>query len=121
MSCFRFCVPQVFSLTPLRGAQFLSQSFDLELTGILFPHRQGTATELRGKAELKVRVDVPPPLKLLPDSVVQQSGRAFLNGILSTIKYRLERQLVQDYRRWVKANPAELMSPLAMPVGSPAS
>ncbi len=75
----------------------------------------------RGRAELKVQVDVPPPLKLLPEPVLERSGRAFLSGILLTIKYRLERQLVQDYRRWVKANPERPSSPLAMPVGNPAS
>ncbi len=105
----------------IRGAEFLAQSFRLELAGTLSPHRRGTATELQGKADLKVQVDVPPPLKLLPEPVLESSGRAFLNSILLTIKYRLERQLVQDYHRWVKANPARLMSPLAMSVGSPAS
>ena len=74
-----------------------------------------------GQADLKVQVDVPLPLKLLPEPVLERSGQAFLNGILLTIKYRLERQLVQDYRRWVKAKPAGLMSPLAIPVESPTS
>jgi hypothetical protein len=105
----------------IRGAEFLPQSFALELAGILSPHRQGRTTELRGKADLKVRVDVPPPLKLLPDPVLEQSGRAFLNGILLTIKYRLERQLVQDYQRWVKAKLAQPKTHLTMPVGSLAS
>ena len=105
----------------IRGAQLLPQSFSLELAGTLSPHRRGTATELRGKADLKVQVDVPLPLKLLPEPVLERSGQAFLNGILLTIKYRLERQLVQDYRRWVKAKPAGLISALAMPVESPTS
>ena len=105
----------------IRGAQFLPQSFRLELAGTLSPHHQGSTTELRGKADLKVQVDVPPPLKLLPDPVLEQSGRAFLNGILLTIKYRLERQLLQDYRCWVKAKLAQPKTPLAIPVGSPAS
>ena len=105
----------------IRGAQFLSQSFGLELAGILLPHHQGSTTELRGKAELKVQVEVPPALKLLPDSVLEQSGRAFLNGILLTIKYRLERQLLQDYGRWVQGKLTQPKTHLTMPVGSPAS
>ena len=105
----------------IRGTHLLRESFGLELAGTLSPHRRGNDTELRGRAELKVRVDVPPPLKLIPESVLESSGRAFLKGILLTIKYRLERQLIQDYRRWVKANPAQLSTPLAMSVGSSAS
>ncbi len=105
----------------IRGAEFLRESFRLELAGTLSPHRRGSATELRGRADLKVQVDVPPPLKLLPEPVLERSGQAFLSGILLTIKYRLERQLVQDYRRWVKANPERPSSPLAMPVGNPVS
>ena len=105
----------------IRGAQFLPQSFGLELAGTLSPHRQGSATKLRGRAELKVQVDVPPPLTLLPEPVLERSGQAFLNGILLTIKYRLERQLVQDYRHWVKAHSAQPSPSLAKPVGNPAS
>ncbi|MDJ0676796.1 MAG: DUF1997 domain-containing protein [Calothrix sp. MO_167.B42] len=104
------------------GMEFLSQSFRLELAGNLSSHHLLTTTELQGKADLKVQVDVPPALKLIPEAVLEKSGKAFLNSILLTIKYRLERQLVQDYRRWVKGNSTGLMSPLAIPPeGSPAS
>ncbi len=94
----------------LRGAEFLSQSFHLELDGKLSSYSLLKTTELRGKADLKVKVDVPPPLNLLPKAVLEKSGNAFLNGILLTIRYRLERQLVDDYRRWVKANLAGVTS-----------
>ncbi len=105
----------------IRGGDFLPQSFRLELAGTLSPHRLLTTTELRGKVDLKVQVDVPLPLKLIPEPVLSSSGRAFLNGILLTIKYRLERQLVQDYRRWVQGNLGGLMSTGAIPGGNPAS
>ncbi len=105
----------------IRGAQFLRESFGLKLAGTLSPHRRGSNTELRGKADLKVEVEIPPPLKLIPESVLESSGRAFLKGILLTIKYRLEGQLVQDYRRWVKAKPAQPNSLLAMSLESSAS
>ena len=102
----------------IRGTQFLPPSFGLELAGTLSPHRQGSTTELRGQADLKVQVNVPPPLKLLPEPVLEKSGRAFLNGILLTIKYRLERQLLQDYRRWVKAKLAHANTPMTVPLGN---
>ncbi len=64
---------------------------------------------------------MPPPLKLLPEPILNNSGQGFLNGILLTIKYRLERQLLKDYRRWVEAKLAEPEAPLPIPVGNPAS
>ncbi|MDV3352045.1 DUF1997 domain-containing protein [Leptothoe sp. ISB3NOV94-8A] len=105
----------------IRGAERLNQSFHLELSGKLQPQRQKTITELIGKADLMVQVEIPPTLKLFPEQVLQTTGKAFLNGILLTIKSRLERQLVQDYRRWVRANQDSQISPLATSVGSLAS
>ena len=105
----------------IQGAQFLQESFGLELAGTLSPHRRGSETALSGKADLKVQVEVPPPLRLIPESVLESSGRAFLKGILLTIKYRLERQLVQDYRRWVKEKPTQPNRPLSMSLNSQAS
>ena len=84
----------------VEGAEFLQDSLSLQLTGKLSPQRVGPTTELVGHADLSVEVDVPPPLELVPDPVLQRTGTAFLNGILLTIKRRLERQLVRDYRRW---------------------
>ncbi len=88
----------------IRGAERLNQSFNLELSGTLAPHRRETTTELLGKADLTVQVEIPPALKLVPEKVLKTTGKAFLNGILLTIKSRLESQLVQEYRRWVRAN-----------------
>ena len=105
----------------IRGVQFLKDSFSLELAGTLLPCTRGSNTELSGKADLKIQVEVPPPLKVIPESVLESSGRAFLKGILLTMKYRLERQLVQDYRRWVKANLAQLNSLPSMSLESSAS
>ena len=105
----------------IRGVQFLKDSFYLELAGILFPCPREGNTELSGKADLKIQVEVPPPLKVIPESMLESSGRAFLKGILLTIKYRLERQLVQDYRRWVKANLTQLNSLPSVSLESSAS
>jgi hypothetical protein len=91
----------------LGGAESLSKSFELSLTGQLAACRLSTATELRGEANLTVQVDVPAALRLMPDALLQSAGDAFLQGILLTIKYRLERQLLQDYRCWVKTHADE--------------
>mgnify|MGYP001798323226 CR=1 FL=1 len=97
----------------IRGAERLNRSFNLELSGTLVPHRQETNTELLGKADLIVQEETTPALKLVPEQVLQTTGKAFLNGILLAIKSRLESQLVQDYRRWVRANQDSQVAPLA--------
>jgi hypothetical protein len=96
----------------LRGAEVLQKSFHLQLKGQLLPDREGTATELRGRADLDVQVEVPPPLRLMPEATLKAAGNTFLNGILLTIKYRLEQRLVRDYHRWVKAQSLEREMPL---------
>ena len=105
----------------IRGAERLNQSFNLELSGTLKPQRQETITELLGKADLMVQVEIPPALELVPDQVLKTTGKAFLNGILLTIKSRLESQLVQDYRRWVRVNQDSQLFSLATSVESLAS
>ncbi len=105
----------------IRGAERLNRSFDLNLSGVLAPRRQETTTGLLGKADLAVQVEIPPALKLVPEQVLKTTGEVFLNGILLTIKSRLESQLVQDYRRWVRANQTNQISPPASSVGSLAS
>ncbi|MGK7909844.1 MAG: DUF1997 domain-containing protein [Synechococcus sp.] len=93
----------------VEGAEFLQDSLSLQLAGRLSPQRMGSATELVGQADLNVEVDVPAPLKLVPAAVLDRTGTAFLNGILLTIKNRLERQLVRDYRRWATAKSSALI------------
>ena len=102
----------------IQGAEFLARSFHLELAGTLSPYRRETTTELRGKADLKVQVEVPPALRLLPKPVLDSSAKTFLDGILLTIKHRLEHQLLRDYYNWVKANQTSLISPRVMQMES---
>lgn len=82
------------------GVDFLQKSFNLRLKGYLSPNACGQATTLTGFAELDVDVTLPDSLQMFPNAMVEPAGNAFLNSILLTIKYRLQQQLVQDYRRW---------------------
>ncbi|MDJ0708216.1 MAG: DUF1997 domain-containing protein [Leptolyngbyaceae cyanobacterium MO_188.B28] len=100
----------------LRGAESLQKSFTLKLEGKLSPHQAGTTTELRGKADLEVQVEVPSPLRLMPEAALKTAGSAFLNGILLTIKYRLEHQLMRDYHRWVKEQSLEPKASTMIPM-----
>lgn len=88
----------------VKGPEYLSfvnDSFGMALQGTLTPQRQATHTELQGQADLQIHLELPPPIRFLPTSVLDRTGKTFLSGILGTIKHRLERQLVEDYRAWV--------------------
>ncbi|NMF84709.1 DUF1997 domain-containing protein [Nodosilinea sp. P-1105] len=90
----------------VRGPDYLSfvnESFGMTLKGTLKPQRQDSHTELTGRADLGIHIELPAPIKYMPDPMLDRAGKAFLNGILMTIKHRIERQLVEDYRAWVAA------------------
>lgn len=82
---------------------YVNHSFSMALEGTLKPQRQANGTALNGQANLAVQVDLPAPIKYMPNAVLDSAGRTFLNSILSTIQHRIERQLVEDYRAWVVA------------------
>ncbi|MFQ4135035.1 DUF1997 domain-containing protein [Nodosilinea sp. PGN35] len=90
----------------VKGPEYLSfvnDSFGMALQGSLTPQRQATYTELQGQADLQIHLELPPPIRFMPASVLDRTGKTFLSGILGTIKHRIERQLVEDYRAWVAA------------------
>lgn len=82
---------------------YVNHSFSMALRGSLQPQRRHNGTELNGQANLSVQVELPAPIKFMPDAVLDSAGRTFLGGILGTIQHRIERQLVEDYRVWVVA------------------
>lgn len=86
---------------------FVNDSFGMALQGTLTPHRHDHYTELQGRADLQIHIELPPPLSFMPAPVLDRAGKTFLSGILGTIKYRIERQLVEDYRTWVAATHAQ--------------
>lgn len=88
----------------VRGPDYLSfvnDSFGMTLRGTLKPQRHPDHTELTGRADLAIHIELPPPIKYMPPPMLDRAGKAFLNSILMTIKHRIERQLVSDYRAWV--------------------
>jgi hypothetical protein len=90
----------------VKGPEYLSfvnDSFGMALQGTLTPYRREHCTELVGQADLQIRLELPPPLRFMPASVLDRTGKTFLGSILGTIKHRIERQLVEDYRAWVAA------------------
>ncbi|KOR34853.1 MULTISPECIES: DUF1997 domain-containing protein [Planktothricoides] len=84
----------------IRGVDYINQRFALDLVGQLSPCEVNGITYLKGKADLIVQVDVPPPLDITPPMILETTGNGLLRSILLTIKQRLTQQLLLDYRRW---------------------
>lgn len=84
----------------IRGIEYINQRFSLNLIGILEPKQIKGVTHLKGKADLEVKVELPPPLWLTPLPVLEATGNGLLKSVLVTIKQRLTNQLLADYHRW---------------------
>lgn len=84
----------------IRGIKYINQRFSLNLVGKLHPYQHQGQTQLKGKADLEVRVELPPPLWLTPRSILERTGNSLLRGVLSTFKQRLMHQLLLDYHKW---------------------
>ncbi len=85
----------------MRGIDYINDRFSLTLKGKLCPQEKGGKTYLQGQANLTVKVDLPPPLWVTPQPLLQVTGNSLLKGVLSRIKQRLLNQLLQDYHYWV--------------------
>ncbi|MCZ0903733.1 DUF1997 domain-containing protein, partial [Microcoleus sp. HI-ES] len=64
---------------------------------------------LKGKADLEVQVELPPPFWLTPKPILEATGNALLKSVLMSVKQRLMHQLLLDYRRWATSE-SELRS-----------
>ncbi|MDJ0557215.1 MAG: DUF1997 domain-containing protein [Microcoleaceae cyanobacterium MO_207.B10] len=84
----------------IRGVEYINQRFALNLIGILEPQQINKTTHLKGKANLEVKVELPPPLWLTPQPILETTGNGLLKSVLMTIKQRLTHHLLADYRQW---------------------
>lgn len=87
----------------IRGVEYVNQRFNLNLVGQLAPCQVGQTTYLKGRADLQVQVDLPPPFAFTPKPILETTGNGLLRSVLLTIKQRLAHQLLSDYRSWVAA------------------
>jgi hypothetical protein len=55
---------------------------------------------LEGEAALAVSGRQPALLGLIPQRLLEASGRSLLNGILANIRHRVSQQLVDDFQQW---------------------
>jgi hypothetical protein len=88
----------------IRGLNYLNQRFTLNLKGKLTPiETEDKQVYLQGKANLTVKVELPPPLWLTPRHLLQNTGNSLLKGVLTRIKHRLMSQLLNDYYEFVSS------------------
>jgi len=90
------------------GVEYINQRFDLNLKGHLFPYERSGDTFLKGKADLEVEVELPPPFSFMPTSILEATGNGLLKSVLMTVKQRLLHQLLVDYRCWVISQTKEI-------------
>lgn len=86
----------------IRGIEYINQRFQLDLKGNLASYEKNGNTRLKGIANLEVKVELPPPFSFTPKSILEATGNGLLKSVLLTIKQRLLRQLLVDYRRWAE-------------------
>lgn len=94
----------------IRGVEYINQRFSLNLKGRLSPHQIDGITYLKGRADLQVQVELPPPFWLTPKPLLETTGNGLLKSVLLTIKHRLMQQLLLDYATWAKTSGAENIS-----------
>jgi len=84
----------------IHGVDYINDRFALKLKGRLCPHQISGITHLRGKADLEVQVELPPPFWLTPKPILEATGNSLLKSVLLSVKQRLMYQLLLDYRQW---------------------
>jgi hypothetical protein len=84
----------------IRGIEYINQRFALDLVGKLYPVELQGITHLKGQADLTVKVELPPPLWLTPQPILETTGNGLLKSVLMTVRHRLVHNLLSDYSHW---------------------
>lgn len=84
----------------IRGVEYINNRFDLTLHGKLYPIAAEGPTQLMGKGDVSVKVELPPLFWMTPQPILEAAGQRILQGIFLTFKQRLGHQLVNDYVQW---------------------
>lgn len=84
----------------IRGIEYINNRFNLTLNGKLYPLSTDGPTQLMGKGDVSVHVELPPLFWMTPQPILEAAGQRILQGIFLTFKQRLGNQLVNDYLQW---------------------
>ena len=90
----------------IKGIEYINQRFSLNLKGRLAPQEIELKTYLKGKVDLQVMVDLPPPLWLTPKPFLEMTGNSLLKSVLLRIKQKLMSQLLKDYYAFARSETA---------------
>lgn len=82
----------------LRHQSALNRRFSFRLQGWLAARSDNSGVS--GNAELEINIDLPSAFRFTPKHLLESTGNTIVNGILMTIKQRLQRRLVHEYRSW---------------------
>lgn len=82
----------------LRYQSSLNRRFSFKLQGKLAARKDNSGVS--GDAQLDIFIDLPAAFRLTPKPLLESTGNAIVKGILMTIKQRLQRRLVHEYRSW---------------------
>ena len=88
----------------VKGIEYINNRFSLDVRGKLFPQKIQGETYLQGKADLEVKVELPPPLWLTPKPLLEVAGNGLLKSVLNRIKHKIRSQLLKDYSQWAKSD-----------------
>jgi Protein of unknown function (DUF1997) len=86
----------------IRGVDYIDRRFHLDLVGKLVPTSVQGKSELQGRADLSVQVDLPPAFWFTPKPILEAAGNGLLRSVLMTVKQRLTHQLLVDYSQWAQ-------------------
>ncbi|MBX2862188.1 MAG: DUF1997 domain-containing protein [Leptolyngbyaceae cyanobacterium MAG.088] len=82
----------------LKHQALLNRHFSFKLQGWLAARSDNSGVS--GNAELDIQIDLPAAFRLTPKSLLESTGNTIVNGILTTIKQRLQRRLLHEYKGW---------------------
>ena len=82
----------------LRNQALLNRRFSFKLQGWLAARPDNSGVS--GNAELNISIDLPSAFRLTPKTLLESTGNTLASGILGTIKQRLQRRLLHEYRAW---------------------
>lgn len=92
----------------LQGISMINEHFQLNLSGTMQPCQTHEKTYLQGKAELGLKIFLPPPFNKIPKSILLSTGNSLLGSILLKMKQGLMKQLLLDYGNWAQKNAQNL-------------
>lgn len=86
----------------LRGLEAFMSGFKLTLEGTLKPVHHQDHLALQGRADLAVKLELPPPLWFTPKALLQNTGDRLLREVLQRIKKQILQQLIRNYQIWAQ-------------------